>query len=75
MAFSFLYLAVRALLSALVRSRRGLTGVLLMSSDLSEVIGLSDRVLVMFRGALNGSYTGNEVSEEVLLRAANGEAA
>jgi ABC-type sugar transport system ATPase subunit len=51
------------------------TGVLLMSSELSEVIGLSDRVLVMFRGALNGSYTGNEVREEVLLRAANGEAA
>jgi ABC-type sugar transport system ATPase subunit len=51
------------------------TAILLMSSELPEVIGLSDRVLVMFRGALNGSYTSNEVSEEVLLRAAHGEAA
>jgi ABC-type sugar transport system ATPase subunit len=51
------------------------TAVLLMSSELPEVIGLSDRVMVMFRGALNGSFAGAEMSEEALLRAAHGEAA
>jgi ABC-type sugar transport system ATPase subunit len=39
------------------------------------VIGLSDRVLVMFEGAVNGSFVSEEVSEETLLRAAHGEAA
>jgi ABC-type sugar transport system ATPase subunit len=51
------------------------TAVLLMSSELPEVIGLSDRVMVMFRGELNGSFEGDEISEEALLRAAHGEAA
>jgi ABC-type sugar transport system ATPase subunit len=51
------------------------TAVLLMSSELPEVIGLSDRVMVMFRGGLNGSFAGAEMSEEALLRAAHGEAA
>jgi ribose transport system ATP-binding protein len=51
------------------------TAVLLMSSELPEVIGLSDRVLVMFEGAVNGSFDSDEVSEETLLRAAHGEAA
>jgi ribose transport system ATP-binding protein len=51
------------------------TAVLLMSSELPEVIGLSDRVLVMFEGAVNGSFVSDEVSEEALLRAAHGEAA
>jgi ABC-type sugar transport system ATPase subunit len=51
------------------------TAVLLMSSELPEVIGLSDRVLVMYRGALNGCFSSDQISEEALLRAAHGEAA
>jgi ABC-type sugar transport system ATPase subunit len=51
------------------------TAVLLMSSELPEVIGLSDRVIVLFQGAVNGSFVSDEVSEEALLRAAHGEAA
>jgi ribose transport system ATP-binding protein len=51
------------------------TAVLLMSSELPEIIGLSDRVLVMFQGALNGSFVSDAISEEALLRAAHGEAA
>jgi ABC-type sugar transport system ATPase subunit len=51
------------------------TAVLLMSSELPEVIGLSDRVLVMFEGRLNGSFPSDELTEERLLRVAHGEAA
>jgi ABC-type sugar transport system ATPase subunit len=51
------------------------TAVLLMSSELPEVIGLSDRVIVLFQGAVNGSFVSDQVSEEALLRAAHGEAA
>jgi ribose transport system ATP-binding protein len=51
------------------------TAVLLMSSELPEVIGLSDRVLVMHEGALNGCFVRDQISEEALLRAAHGEAA
>jgi ribose transport system ATP-binding protein len=50
------------------------TAVLLMSSELPEVIGLSDRVMVMYEGAPNGSFTSSDLSEEALLRAAHGEA-
>jgi ribose transport system ATP-binding protein len=46
-----------------------------MSSELPEVIGLSDRVLVMYQGALNGCFSSDQISEEALLRAAHGEAA
>jgi ABC-type sugar transport system ATPase subunit len=51
------------------------TAVLLMSSELPEVIGLADRVIVMYEGAVNGSFTSSDLSEEALLRAAHGEAA
>jgi ribose transport system ATP-binding protein len=51
------------------------TAVLLMSSELPEVIGLSDRVLVMFEGGLSASFASDELTEEKLLRAAHGEAA
>jgi ribose transport system ATP-binding protein len=51
------------------------TAVLLMSSELPEVIGLSDRVLVMFEGRLKRSFPSNELTEKMVLRAAHGEAA
>jgi ABC-type sugar transport system ATPase subunit len=49
------------------------TAVLLMSSELPEVIGLSDRVMVMHEGTVNGSFTNSELSEVALLRATHGE--
>jgi ABC-type sugar transport system ATPase subunit len=51
------------------------TAVLLMSSELPEVIGLSDRVMVMYEGTVSGSFMSADLSEEALLRAAHGEAA
>jgi len=46
-------------------------GVILISSELPEVIAMSDRVLVMRRGRLRGEFTRVEATSENLLRAAS----
>jgi len=46
-------------------------GVILISSELPEVIAMSDRVLVMRRGRLRGEFTRAEATSEILLRAAS----
>ncbi len=49
------------------------TGVLLASSDLPELLGLADRILVMCEGALIGELAAAEATEEsVVLLAAGG---
>jgi len=47
-------------------------GILMISSDLPEVLGMSDRVLVMHEGRLNGEFTRKEATEERLMLAATG---
>jgi general nucleoside transport system ATP-binding protein len=42
--------------SRLIEARNAGTAVLLISFDLDEILTLSDRVLVMYRGALTGSF-------------------
>ena len=51
------------------------TAVLLMSSELPEVIGLADRVLVLHEGRIAGRYDRGGMSEEAILRSAHGAAA
>jgi len=46
-------------------------GVILISSELPEILGMSDRVLVMRRGRLRGEFTRQEATSENLLRAAS----
>ncbi len=45
-------------------------GVLFVSSELPEVLGLADRVLVMRGGALSGEFARSEATEERVLKAA-----
>ncbi|PZS30404.1 MAG: ABC transporter [Pseudonocardiales bacterium] len=44
--------------------------ILLISSEIDEIVGLADRVLVMARGRLCASLVGEQVDEERILRAA-----
>lgn len=47
-------------------------GVLMISSDLMEILALSDRVVVMRGGRVAATLTRNETSEEAIMRAAAG---
>ena len=47
-------------------------GVLLISSELEEVIGLAHRVLVVRAGRIVAEFAGGEVNEESVMRAAFG---
>jgi rhamnose transport system ATP-binding protein len=53
---------------------RGLA-VLMISSELPEVLGMADRVLVMHEGRLTGELTREEADEERVIRAATGQMA
>jgi rhamnose transport system ATP-binding protein len=60
--------AVHAITSEFARNGNG---VIMISSDLPEILGMSDRVLVMRRGRLRGEFTRSEATGEKLLRAAS----
>jgi rhamnose transport system ATP-binding protein len=60
---------VHALLADL--AARGIA-VLMISSELSEVLGMADRVLVMHEGRIAAELDRAEASEEAVLRAATG---
>jgi ribose transport system ATP-binding protein len=57
------------LLRRFVREGRG---VIVISSELPEVIGLCDRVLVMHHGEIAGQVTGEQINEEKIIRLASG---
>ena len=47
-------------------------GILMISSDLPEILGMSDRILVMQNGCLVGTIPGNEATEENVMTLAAG---
>jgi ribose transport system ATP-binding protein len=47
-------------------------GILVISSELPELIGLCDRVLVVREGRIAGEVSGNEMTEEAIMRLASG---
>ncbi|MBW2056840.1 MAG: sugar ABC transporter ATP-binding protein [Deltaproteobacteria bacterium] len=49
------------------------TGILLISSELPELIGLSDRVLVMRKGRMVGELSAGQITEDRVLSLAAGE--
>jgi ribose transport system ATP-binding protein len=46
--------------------------ILLLSSDLLELVGVCDRVLVVYRGGLVGEYSGATLNSDTLLAASSG---
>lgn len=47
--------------------------IILISSDLPELVGLSDRAYILREGKMIGEFSKNEIDENSLLLAANGE--
>ena len=47
--------------------------ILLVSSDMPEVLGMSDRILVMHNGRINGEFNALQATQEQLLAAAVGK--
>jgi inositol transport system ATP-binding protein len=49
--------------------------IIMISSELPEILGMSDRVIVMHEGRVGGEFERNEASQENIMRAATGQAA
>ncbi len=47
---------------------------LLSSSELAEILGVSDRILVMHQGRITGEFTRGEATEEAIMGCATGQA-
>lgn len=47
-------------------------GIIVISSDLSELIGMCHRILVMHNGAISGELRGEEATEETIIKLASG---
>ncbi|HLU11638.1 MAG TPA: sugar ABC transporter ATP-binding protein [Oceanobacillus sp.] len=48
-------------------------GIIMISSELPEVLGMSDRILVMREGAFVAEYSSSEATEEKIIRSASGQ--
>ncbi len=46
--------------------------VLLISSDMEEIVELSDRVMTVWQGHINGEFTGEDINQDTLMAAALG---
>jgi ABC-type sugar transport system ATPase subunit len=62
---------VHALMSVLAGEGMG---ILMISSDLPEILGMSDRILVLHEGRLTAEFRPGEADQEAILRAATGMA-
>lgn len=47
-------------------------GVIMISSELPEILGMSDRILVMHESAIVGEYSAEDATEENIIRSASG---
>ena len=47
-------------------------GIVLISSEMQEIVGMADRVLVMRRGRIMGELAGGRVTEKDIIRLAMG---
>lgn len=46
--------------------------IIMISSELQEVLGISDRIIVMYEGNITGEFNKNEFNAEKLMKAASG---
>ena len=50
-------------------------GILMISSELPEILAMSDRILVMYQGRIKAEIEGKRATEEIIMRFATGQAA
>jgi ABC-type sugar transport system ATPase subunit len=55
-------------------ARQGM-GVLVMSTELPEIMGIADRIIVMYEGRITGEFSRTEATQEAIVTAATGGAA
>lgn len=48
------------------------TGIVLISSELPEIVGMCDRVVVMHEGRLSGVVVDEEINEKKIIQLASG---
>lgn len=60
--------AIEFIHKTLIAERDEDRAILVVSSDLSELLALSDRILVMFEGRINASLTGRDMNENTIGR-------
>jgi ribose transport system ATP-binding protein len=65
--------AKREIYELLDRFVTGGKAVLMISSDLPELLGLSDRIVVLYRGAIVGALSGPTATRENLTTLATGQ--
>jgi simple sugar transport system ATP-binding protein len=58
--------AIEFVHSAIIRERNRGKAILLVSSDLTELLELADRIAVIYEGRLNGIFHASETSEREL---------
>lgn len=46
--------------------------IIMISSELPEILGMSDRILVMHEGRFNGEFSAADVNQEIIMAAATG---
>ena len=47
-------------------------GILMISSELPEILGVSDRIVVMHEGSITGEFSRREATQELIMQAATG---
>ena len=52
--------------------RREGKAIIMISSELPELIGMSDRILVMYEGRITGQLSGGDVTQSAILELASG---
>ena len=46
--------------------------IIMISSEMPEAIGISDRIIVFHEGKLTGELTGDQINEQNIIKLANG---
>lgn len=60
---------IYSLMNELTRNK---CGILLISSDIEEVIGMSDRIICMYRGEISNEFSKDEINENAVLASCSG---